>query len=138
TSENFNINMALSLEGIGAVLQSEDEYTKVMRLVPAGPAAKQGDLKPADRIIAIGQGVDGEMVDVVGWRLDEVVDLIRDKRATVVPVEVLRAKASPGISKTISTRRETVELAEQAAEKAVFEVASQVQRFTIGIIHIPT
>src|SRR5690606_28934354 len=69
-AENFNINMALSLEGIGAVLQSEDEYTKVMRLVPAGPAAKQGELKPADRIIAIGQGPTGEMVDVVGWRLD--------------------------------------------------------------------
>lgn len=138
TSENFNINMALSLEGIGAVLQSEDEYTKVMRLVPAGPAAKQGDLKPADRIIAIGQGVDGEMVDVVGWRLDEVVDLIRGKKDTIVRLEVLPAKASPGNSKTISIKRETVKLEEQAAKKHVFEVASQDQRFKIGIIDIPT
>ena len=138
TSENFNINMALSLEGIGAVLQSEDEYTKVMRLVPAGPAAKQGDLKPADRIIAIGQGVEGEMVDVVGWRLDEVVDLIRGKKDTIVRLEVLPAKASPGNSKTISIKRETVKLEEQAAKKHVFEVASQDQRFKIGILDIPT
>lgn len=138
TSENFNINMALSLEGIGAVLQSEDEYTKVMRLVPAGPAAKQGDLKPADRIIAIGQGVEGEMVDVVGWRLDEVVDLIRGKKDTIVRLEVLPAKASPGNSKTISIKRETVKLEEQAAKKHIFEVASQDQRFKIGILDIPT
>lgn len=138
TSENFNINMALSLEGIGAVLQSEDEYTKVMRLVPAGPAAKQGDLKPADRIVAIGQGTDGEMVDVVGWRLDEVVDLIRGKKDTIVRLEVLPAKASPGNSKTISIKRETVKLEEQAAKKHVFEVASHDQRFKIGILDIPT
>ncbi|MCI0667996.1 MAG: PDZ domain-containing protein, partial [Methylococcaceae bacterium] len=77
TSENFNINMKLSLEGIGAVLQSEDEYTKVLRLVPAGPADNGGQLKPTDLIIGVGQGETGEIIDVVGWRLDDVVDLIR-------------------------------------------------------------
>ena len=74
-SENFNINMSLSLEGIGAVLQQEDEYTKVSSLVPKGPADKQGELKPADRIIGVGQGESGPIEDVIGWRLDEVVEL---------------------------------------------------------------
>lgn len=138
TSENFNINMALSLEGIGAVLQSEDEYTKVMRLVPAGPADKQGELKPADRIIAIGQGAQGEMVDVVGWRLDEVVDLVRGKKDTIVRLEVLPAKASPGNSKIINIKRETVKLEEQAAKKHVFDVSNGDQLFKIGVIDIPT
>ena len=138
TSENFNINMALSLEGIGAVLQSEDEYTKVMRLVPAGPADKQGELKPADRIIAIGQGPTGEMVDVVGWRLDEVVDLIRGKKGTIVRLEVLPAKASPGNSKTISIKRETVKLEEQAAKSETFDVTSHGDVFKVGVIDIPT
>jgi carboxyl-terminal processing protease len=137
-AENFNINMALSLEGIGAVLQSEDEYTKVMRLVPAGPAAKQGDLKPADRIVAIGQGTTGEMVDVVGWRLDEVVDLIRGKKDTIVRLEVLPAKASPGNSKVISIKREKVKLEEQAAKKHIFNAGEGENIFKIGVIDIPT
>ena len=79
-SENFNINMSLSLEGIGAVLQQEDEYTKVARLVAKGPADKQGELKPSDTIVGVGQGEDGAMEDVIGWRLDEVVELIRGPR----------------------------------------------------------
>ena len=77
TSRNFNINMSLSLEGIGAVLKTEDDYTSVVRLVPAGPADKAGDLEPADKIISVGQGENGPLVDVVGWRLDDVVELIR-------------------------------------------------------------
>ena len=74
TSRNFNINMSLSLEGIGAVLRSEDEYTSVVELVPAGPADKSGLLSPADRIISVGQGSAGPLIDVVGWRLDDVVE----------------------------------------------------------------
>ncbi len=135
TAENFNINMSLSLEGIGAVLQSEDEYTKVMRLVPAGPADKQGELKPTDRIIAIGQGDKGEMVDVVGWRLDEVVDKIRGKKGTLVRLEVLPANSS--VSKVISIRRDTVKLEEQAAKKHVFNVSNGDQLYKLGIINIP-
>ena len=77
SSENFNINMSLSLEGIGAVLQSDNEFTKVVRLVTGGPAATQTTLKAADRIVGVAQDKDGEMVNVIGWRLDEVVDLIR-------------------------------------------------------------
>ncbi len=137
--ENFNINMSLSLEGIGAILQSEDEYTKVVRLVTAGPADKQGQLKPADRIVAVGQGKDGEMVDVIGWRLDEVVDLIRGKKGTVVRLDILPAKAPPGATThRIAIKRDEVKLEEQAVRKATFEVGEGEDRHKIGIIDIPT
>lgn len=137
--ENFNINMSLSLEGIGAILQSEDEYTKVVRLVAAGPADKQGQLKPADRIVAVGQGKDGEMVDVIGWRLDEVVDLIRGKKGTVVRLDILPAKAAPGsATHRIAIRRDEVKLEEQAVRKATFELGEGENRYKLGIIDIPT
>src|SRR5690606_34000870 len=89
-AENFDINMSLSLEGIGAVLQSDNDYTKIVRLVPAGPAEKSKQLAPADRIIGVAQGK-GEMVDVVGWRLDEVVKLIRGPKGSSVRLEVIPA-----------------------------------------------
>ncbi|WP_232522279.1 carboxy terminal-processing peptidase [Marinimicrobium alkaliphilum] len=139
TMENFNINMSLSLEGIGAVLQSEDEYTKVLRVVPSGPADRQGDLRPADRIVAIGQGAEGEMVDVVGWRLDEVVQKIRGPKDTLVRLEVLPANASPGSpTRTFSIKRETVKLEDQAAKSAVFELGSGEDVYRLGVINIPT
>lgn len=137
-SENFNIHMALSLEGIGAVLQSEDEYTKVLRLVPAGPADKQGELKASDRIIAIGQGTEGDMVDVVGWRLDEVVDLVRGKKDSIVRLEVLPANSTGTGSKIISIKRDTVKLEDQAAQKHVFNVSTSEAMYKIGVINIPT
>src|SRR5690554_75310 len=137
--ENFNINMSLSLEGIGAILQSEDEYTKVVRLVTAGPAHKQGQLKPADRIVAVGQGSEGEMVDVIGWRLDEVVDLIRGKKGTLVRLDVLPTNAPPGsATHQITIKRDEVKLEEQAVRKAVFELGDDEQSYKIGIIDIPT
>jgi carboxyl-terminal processing protease len=92
SSEEYRMNMRLSLEGIGAVLQQDDEFTKVARLVPAGPAAKQGQLRQSDRIVAVGQDGGGEMVDVVGWRLDDVVDLIRGKKGSTVRLEVVRGR----------------------------------------------
>lgn len=134
TSENFNINMSLQLEGIGAVLQSEDEHTKVVRLVAGGPADKQGQLKPADKIIGVGQGMEGEIVDVVGWRLDEVVDMIRGKKDTVVRLEVLTAEATP---KVVAIRRGTVKLEDQAAQKAVIEVSDGERKHKVGVIEIP-
>lgn len=134
TSENFNINMSLQLEGIGAVLQSEDEHTKVVRLVAGGPADKQGQLKPADKIVGVGQGIDGEIVDVVGWRLDEVVDKIRGKKDTFVRLEVLTADAAP---KIVAIRRGTVKLEDQAAQKAVIEVSDGNRKRKIGVIDIP-
>lgn len=134
TSENFNINMSLSLEGIGAVLQSEDEHTKVVRLVAGGPAHKQGQLKPADKIVGVGQGKDGEIVDVVGWRLDEVVDLIRGKKGSTVRLEVLNEASE---SKIIAIKRDQVKLEDQAAQKAVLEVKEGENTYKVGVIDIP-
>ncbi|WP_197469208.1 PDZ domain-containing protein, partial [Oleiphilus sp. HI0125] len=92
SSENFNINMSLSLEGIGAVLQADNEFTKVVRLIAGGPAQQQGQLGPADRIVGVAQG-DEKMVNVVGWRLDEVVQLIRGPKKSTVRLEVIPSEA---------------------------------------------
>lgn len=138
TSENFNINMSLSLEGIGAVLQSEDEFIKVVRLVAGGPAAMQGQLAPADRIVGVAQGDEGEMVDVVGWRLDEVVDLIRGPTDTVVRLEVLPPEASTKLEpKTIRIKRAKVKLEDQAARKATFELTDGNEIYKVGVIDVP-
>ena len=139
TSENFNINMSLSLEGIGAVLQLEDEYTKVVSLVPAGPADKAGELKPNDKIIAVGQGDEGELVDVIGWRLDEVVQLIRGRKDTTVKLQVVPAASSDkSASKVISIVRNKVELEEQSAHAEVIEIEQFGYTNRIGVIDIPT
>lgn len=139
TSENFNINMSLSLEGIGAVLQSDNEYTKVVRLVPGGPASKQGQLKPADRIVGVAQGKDGEMKNVVGWRLDEVVDLIRGPRSSVVRLEVIPASASDEtITRTIDITRDKVKLEEQSAKSDMIDLERDGKHYKVGVIDIPT
>lgn len=137
-AENFDISMSLELQGIGAVLQSDEDYTKVSSLVAGGPAQKQGQLKPNDKIISIAQGADGEFVDVVGWRLDEVVKLIRGPKGTVVRLEVIPADPTATANKTISIKRETVKLEDQAAKKAVFEVKNGDETFKLGVIDIPT
>jgi carboxyl-terminal processing protease len=139
STENFNINMSLSLEGIGAVLQMEDEYTKVSSLVAKGPADKQGELRPADRIVAVGQDAEGALEDVVGWRLDEVVELIRGPKDTVVRLEVIPAKSkSTDERKIITIVRNKVKLEEQSARKKVLEMPHGDQTVKIGIIDIPT
>lgn len=137
TLENFNINMSLSLEGIGAVLQSEDEFTKIVRLVAAGPAEKSGQIKPSDKILAVGQGKDGEMVDVVGWRLDEVVQLIRGEPSTVVRLQIQPANEDATGVKVVSITRERVKLEEQAAKKAVFEIQRGGESYRLGVIDVP-
>ncbi|WP_370978625.1 carboxy terminal-processing peptidase [Agaribacterium sp. ZY112] len=139
TNENFNINMSKSLEGIGAVLQVEDEFTKVVRLVTGGPAARQGQLKAADRIVGVGQGDDGEVIDVVGWRLDEVVQLIRGPKNTVVKLEVLPAGAlSGGETSVIKINRDKVKLEDQAAQKAILELPDDDGRiYKLGVIQLP-
>ncbi|WP_198266252.1 carboxy terminal-processing peptidase [sulfur-oxidizing endosymbiont of Gigantopelta aegis] len=137
-SENFDIQMSLSLEGIGAMLQSEDGYTKVKRLVPAGPAEKAGQLKAGDRIVGVGQGVDGEVVDVIGWRLDDVVQLIRGKKGTTVRLELIPQKdKDEHKTKTIQIVRNTVKLEEQAAKKEIIEISNNSIKQKVGIIEIP-
>lgn len=139
SSENFNINMSLSLEGIGAMLSMDNEYTKVVHLIPAGPADKSGQLKPNDRIIGVGQGTEGEIVDVIGWRLDDVVDLIRGPKDTVVRLKIMPAhSADEHQTKVIRLIRSTVQLEEQAASKDMIEIARGGHTYRIGIIDIPT
>lgn len=137
-SENFNINMSLQLEGIGAVLQTENEYTKVVRLVPAGPADKSNLLHPADRIVGVAQGEDGEMVDVIGWRIDEVVDLIRGPKGSLVRLEVIPNNSANQRTKEIRITRNTVKLEEQAAQSKVLEVETEDRPYKLGVIEIPT
>ncbi|HAV88537.1 carboxy terminal-processing peptidase [Stutzerimonas balearica] len=137
-AENFDINMSLSLEGIGAVLQSDSEYVKVVRLVPAGPAEKSKQLAPADKIVGVAQG-DEEMVDVIGWRLDEVVKLIRGPKGSVVRLEVIPASNAPSdqTSKIVAITREAVKLEEQAAKKSVLNLEHEGQAFKLGVIEVP-
>ncbi|WP_268904936.1 carboxy terminal-processing peptidase [Dasania phycosphaerae] len=138
SSENFNINMRLSLQGIGAVLQQEDEYTKVVRLVPAGPAFKQGELQPSDRIVGVAQG-DEELVDVIGMRLDEVVDLIRGPKDSIVHLEVIPVTAKTDDErKLIKIRRDTVKLEEQSAQRKMLNIMHQGNMHKLGVIDLPT
>ena len=138
-SDNFNISMSLSLEGIGAVLQNENEYTKVVSLVKGGPADKSGQLKPADRIIGVGQGATGEIVNVVGWRIDDVVQLIRGAKQTMVRLEVIAAHAADEHqSKIISIVRDTVKLEEQAAKKKIITIDRGHTPCKVGVIDVPT
>lgn len=138
STENFNINMSLSLEGIGAVLQMEDEYTKVSSLVAKGPADKEGELRPSDRIVAVGQGVDGLLEDIIGWRLDEVVQLIRGPKDTTVRLEVIPAKSkSTDERKVITIVRNKVKLEEQSAQKKMLEIPAGDEVIKIGVIDIP-
>ena len=139
TSENFKIRMSLSLEGIGAVLQTENEYTLVREIVPGGPADKGGKLHADDRIVGIGQGQDGKVLDVVGWRLDDVVDLIRGKKGTYVKLEILPKKSGPdGPGKVISIERNTIKLEEQAAKISTLEVGDGADSLNIGVVDLPT
>ncbi len=137
-SEDFDINMSLSLEGIGALLSPDGPYTSISSLIPGGPAEKSGLLKPKDKIIGVGQDDDKEMVDVVGWRLDDVVELIRGPKNSKVRLEII-----PGTSlddsetKEIEIIRSLVKLEDQAAEKKVINVERGYKTFKIGVIELP-
>ncbi|MDN5514554.1 MAG: carboxy terminal-processing peptidase [Pseudomonas sp.] len=137
-AENFDINMSLSLEGIGAVLQSDNEHVKVVRLVPAGPAEKSKQIAPADKIVGVAQGKD-EMVDVIGWRLDEVVKLIRGPKGSTVRLEVIPASNPPSdqTSKVVTITREAVKLEEQAAKKKVLHLTQDGRDYKLGVIELP-
>ncbi|MBB3227740.1 carboxyl-terminal processing protease [Luteibacter sp. Sphag1AF] len=138
-ADSFDIAMRLSLEGIGAVLQARDDYTQVRELVPGGPAAKSNKIKPGDRIVAIGQGESGPMVDVVGWRQDDVVKLIRGKKDTTVRLEILPADVGlDGKHEFVALVRKKVTMEEQAAKKKVIDVKDGDVTRKIGVISLPT
>nr|WP_319493541.1 carboxy terminal-processing peptidase [uncultured Desulfobacter sp.] len=135
-SEDFDIHMKLSLEGIGAVLQNEYEYTKVVRLIPKGPADKSQKLAPGDKIIGVGQGEDGEIKDTIGQRIDDVVNQIRGPKDTFVRLKIIPARKS-NVTATISIKRDKVKLEEQSAQKKVVDVTSNGKTYKLGIIEIP-
>ncbi|WP_234422218.1 carboxy terminal-processing peptidase [Sedimenticola thiotaurini] len=137
-SENFDISMRLSLEGIGAVLKNENEYTVVQRTVVGGPAALSGQVNPGDRIIGVAQGVDGDMEDVIGWRLQDVVELIRGAKGTTVRLQLLpEEEGSAGRSKTVTLVRNQIRLEDQAAKKFVIDGLGNMGNIRIGVIDIP-
>lgn len=139
TAENFNIQMKLSLEGIGAVLGRDDEYTVIRTVVKGGPASQTGALHVGDRIVGVTQAKDGVAQDVVGWRLDDVVELIRGPKGTTVTLDVIAADA-PIDSKPVhvSIVRDTVQLEEQAAKKSIIEIPGAGAPRKIGVIYLPT
>ena len=138
-SENFNMGLSLSLQGIGAQLTSEDEYTKVVELISGGPAERGNKLQAGDRIIGIGQGADGEIQDVVGMRLDDVVSQIRGEEGTVVRLNVIPVDAVNESSATIvSITRDTVELEDQSARRELLELSYNGIDYRVGVIILPT
>lgn len=136
TSENFDISMRLSLEGIGAVLRGDTDYTEVQSIVPGGPADLSHELNEKDKIIGVAQDTGGDMVDVIGWRLDDVVDLIRGPKGSTVRLEILPVEAgTDGKSRVIRLVRDKIKLEEQAARADVIDVPGQGR---VGVIDLPT
>ncbi len=136
-SDDFNISMKLSLDGIGAVLQDKDEYTTIRELVPGGPAALSGKLNIGDRILGVGQG-NNAIVDVTGWRLDDTVDLIRGSENSVVTLDILPAEAGPdGKHAIVTLTRKKISLEQQNAKKSVIEVKDGDSVRKIGVIDLP-
>jgi carboxyl-terminal processing protease len=138
-SANFDLAMSLSLEGIGAVLQEHDEYTVIREVVPGGPAAKSGKLEVGDKIVGVGQGDCGAIVDTVGWRIDDVVAKIRGKKGTTVRLEVLPAEGGPDAKPHLITLvRQKVTIADQEAKKKVIDVKQGGRTIKVGIIDLPS
>jgi carboxyl-terminal processing protease len=138
-SEEYRIQMSLSYDGIGASLQLENDYVTVMNLIPGGPAQIDGQLKPEDRITGVAQGTDGEVVDVIGWRLDDVVQIIRGPGDTTVRLQILPAGAVPGSpERFLDLIRDKVKLEEQAAKSDRLEVNHDGNLYNIGVIRVPS
>ena len=137
-SDNFRIHMSLSLEGIGAALQNEYEYTVIRRIIPGGPAELSGLLHVGDRIVSVAQGT-AAAEEIIGWRLADVVDLIRGKKGSTVKLEILPVDASPDDpTKTIALVRDTINLEEQAAKLTIKPVKSGRHQYQIGVIRLST
>lgn len=138
-SEEYRIQMSLSYFGIGASLQTEEDFVMVTNIIAGGPAAIDGSLQPKDKITAVAQGDDGELVDVIGWRLDDVVQLIRGPAETVVRLQIRSDGALPGAEEKILTlTRNQVKLEEQAAKSEIVSVPRDGRDWSIGVIDIPS
>ena len=138
TSENFDISMRLKLEGIGAVLSAENEYTVIQRTIAGGPARQSGQISSGDRIVGVAQGHGGEMEDVIGWRLQDVVDKIRGPKGSVVRLEILpKAVGSGGRTREIELVRNEIKLEDQAAHSYVIEGPKNAPSLRIGVIEVP-
>lgn len=137
-ADEYRIAMSLSYVGIGATLQTEDDFVRIVNIIRGGPADFDGKLKRDDRITAVSQGAEGEFVDVIGWRLDDVVDLIRGPKQSVVRLQIIPANAIPGSPKEIiSLTRGAVKLEEQAAKSDIIKVPRDGRVWSIGIIEVP-
>jgi carboxyl-terminal processing protease len=138
-SDLFKQQMSLSLEGIGAQLQSDNDYTKVVKILPGGDAQKSGKINVNDLIIGVAQGKDGEMVDVIGWRLDDVVKLIKGPKGTVVRLMILPAKTGVnGPAQEVVLVRDKIKLEDQAAKKEVINYQNNGKTMKLGVISLPS
>lgn len=138
-AEDFDIAMRLSLVGIGAVLTEIDGYATIRELVPGGPAFLSGQIKVGDRIVGVGQGPSGALEDVVGWRLDDTVALIRGKVDSTVRLDILPAAGGPDASsRTISLVRNTITMQDRAAKAKVYSVVEGASTRRVGVITLPS
>ncbi|MCE3284280.1 MAG: carboxyl-terminal processing protease, partial [Steroidobacteraceae bacterium] len=138
-SEEYRIQMSLSYEGIGASLQSIDDYVTIMEILPGGSAQENGELKAQDRILAVGQGKEGKMVDVVGWRLDDVVELIRGPNGSHVRLQIQPANAPPGTEeRVVMLPRKKITLEAQAAKKEIRTIQRGDKPLKVGVITVPS
>ncbi len=141
SAEDFEMTMSLKLEGIGALLTTEDDYPTIVSVVPGGPAEKTGKINPDDKIVKISQVEESNSTptDVVGWRIDEVVQLIRGKAGTKVELELIPGKTEDfSERKFVTITREEVKLEEQAAKSKIVEIQRNLQKIKVGIIDLPT
>lgn len=137
-ASNFNMEMSQSLEGIGATLQQDNDYTKIVDLRPGGPAIKSAQVQINDRIVGVAQGENGPMVDVIGWLTDDVVQLVRGPKGTTVRLNLLPAEASAAAPmKEVRLVREKIKLEEQRAKAEVVPIKENGKDYQIGVISIP-
>lgn len=139
-AEAFNINMSLSLQGIGAQLTTSDEFTEVVEVIAGGPADLGEELAAGDRIVAIGEGLECDFVDIVGWRLDDVVERIRGEKGSTIRLRVIPSEVEEVSEerRVITIVRDEVKLEEQAAKGEIIEVDSGINTYNVGVIDIPS
>jgi len=138
-SDVFNQAMSLSLEGIGAQLQTDNDYTKIIKILPGGPAEKSDKIHVNDLISGVAQGEKGEMVDVVGWRVDDVVKLIKGPKGTTVRIQFLPASEGTGAAaREVTLVRDKIKLEDQAAKKKVINYQSNGRNMKMGVIELPS